>query len=137
MSDLGTEIRDARMARNMSQKVLSTETKTLQEQINAMENGKPGFNKDKIKFVLDYLGVEATPMKITKYHERCHGLVHAPPTVEKTEEFSEEAASIIKEIEALKDEIEEWLKRDNKGIKGWISAVDSARKLFNKVLEII
>lgn len=149
---LGERIRDERQHRNMSQYQLSEQTKTLQAQINAMENGRPNFSKEKLKVVLDCLGIKAHPSDINKYHQECHqvikmgeiagivrqvefGTVLERPNGE--ESLSDDAAILIKEVEELKYEIEEWLKRDNKGIKGWISAVDSARKLFTKVLEII
>ena len=145
MSDLGAEIRDARMARNMSQYQLSEQTKTLQAQINAMENGRPGFSKEKFKVVLDYLGIKAHPSDINKHHQESHqvikmgevefGTVLEHPNGE--ESLSDDAAILIKEVEELKDEIEEWLSGEYKGVKGWIGAVDTGRKLFTKVLEII
>lgn len=141
----GEMIRNERQHRNMSQYQLSEQTKTLQEQINAMENGRPSFSKEKFKVVLDYLGIKAHPMDINKYHDECHqivktgevefGTVLEQPNSE--ESLSDDAAILIKEVEELKSEIEEWLKGEYKGITGWISAVDSARKLFTKVLEII
>lgn len=149
---LGERIMDERQHRNMSQQTLSQETKTLQKQINAMENGRPGFSKEKFKFVLDYLGIKAHPSDINKYHQECHqvikmgeiasvvrqvefGTVLEQPNSE--ESLSDDAAMLIREVEELKEEIEKWLKSEYKGVKGWIGAVDTGRKLFNKVLEII
>lgn len=122
MNDLGTEIRDARMARNMSQKVLSTETKTLQEQINAMENGRPGFSKEKLKVVLDYLGIQASTNEINRWYA---------PEPEPVDEVKE----LLTEIDELKAEIEDWLEREYRGMGEWIGGVSSARKLLAKVVE--
>ena len=144
----GEMIRNERLHRNMSQYQLSEQTKTLQAQINAMENGRPDFSKEKFKVVLDYLGIKARPSDINKYHQECHQVIKMGEIAgivrqvefehpNGKESLSDDAAILIKEVEELKYEIEEWLKTEHKGIKGWISAVDSARKLFNKVLEII
>lgn len=69
---LGERIRDERQHRNMSQQTLSQETKTLQKQINAMENGKPGFSLEKLELLVDYLGVEASRTSLRSYYEVCH-----------------------------------------------------------------
>lgn len=141
----GEMIRNERQHRNMSQYQLSEQTKTLQAQINAMENGRPDFSKEKFKVVLDYLGIKAHPSDINKYHQECHqvikmgevefGTVLEQPNSE--ESLSDDAAMLIREVEELKEEIEKWLKSEYKGVKGWIGAVDTGRKLFTKVLEII
>lgn len=145
---LGERIRDERQHRNMSQYQLSEQTKTLQAQINAMENGRPDFSKEKFKVVLDYLGIKAHPSDINKYHQECHQVIKMSEiaSIVRQVEFehpngeeslSDEASLMIREIEELKEEIEEWLKAEHKGVKGWIGAVDTGRKLFTKVLEII
>ena len=84
----GEMIRNERLHRNMSQYQLSEQTKTLQAQINAMENGRPDFSKEKFKVVLDYLGIKAHPSDINKYHQECHQVIKMG-----------EIASVVRQVE--------------------------------------
>lgn len=141
MTDLGERIRNERMRRNMSVDTLSKETKTLQEQIKAMENRKAGFGREKLQFMLDYLGIKTHPAMINKYYDECHRIERMmkctvlPASELPAPEKEDDMTGLLAEITQLKQEIEIWLKEEPKGMSEWISSSLGARKLLTKVVE--
>lgn len=70
--NLGEKIQKERIDSGLTQSGLADASLTNQNVISSMERGVNNFSREKLQFVVDYLGIEATDGEISKWHKAAH-----------------------------------------------------------------
>lgn len=138
--NLGRKIQEARIKAGMTQSGLAEAAPTNQNTISAIERGVNGFAKEKLQFVVDYLGVNATDGEISKWHKLAHEPRKDLEKENKVEATLPKPASskAISEITSLRNHIgfyQRVFAKLAEGDDSYRSGLIDAVKIYDELLE--